>query len=149
MVELRPLATGRADTDAYELRGVDLAALKREAQRRCPQGAEVLRQAESGQSAGEPEGGRLGRWMQVAATWVDPPVRQAQLLVVCRADPQRVALAPAPAPAPSKARATETAGGPPPRPSQLPYGEAPPALDIAPVLPSLPAPPIGPIDPTW
>ena len=147
MVELRPLATGRADTDAFELRGTDLAVLKREALRRCPQGAEVLRQAERGQTLTEPDGGRLSRWMQVASAWVDPPVRQAQLLVVCRADPLRMALA---VPAPSMARVSpEVTAIPPPRPSPQPYGEGPPAEALVPVQPNLPAPPIGPIDPTW
>ena len=145
-LELRPLATGRADIEAFELRGADIAMLRREAQRRCPQGADVLRQAESGQPLVQVEGGRFERWTQVAAQWVDPPQRQAQMLVLCRPDPQRLAwglIPPAPASAPIATAAAD------PSPSRHPYGEGPPADDMRPSLPPVPAPPIGPIDPTW
>lgn len=146
-VDLRPLATGRVEVEAFELRGPDLAVLRREASRRCPQGADVLRQAESGRPADEPVDGRISRWMTQAAAWVDPPQHQAQLMVVCRPDPQRLTLAsPAPAaPIPTADAAMLAAL----RQSRYPYGEGPPADEQVPAQRSRPAPPIGPIDPTW
>lgn len=94
-LEVRHLATGRIDTEAFELRGPDLGQLRREALRRCPQGAEVLRQAVRDQratSAGDE--GRIERWMTRAAAWADPPHREAQLLLVCRTSAQAQWLVP-------------------------------------------------------
>ena len=96
-VDVRPLATGRADVQAYELRGPELAMLRREVLRRCPQGAEILRQAARDQQAaaenGGSVGGSMGGWMSRAAAWVDPPNREAQMVVLCKPNPQSVALA--------------------------------------------------------
>lgn len=83
LLEVRPLATGRADVSAYELIGADLVALRREAQRLCPQGGEVVRQAAQVQSP-EKVDGRMRAWMNGASTWIDPPQRSAQMTVVCR-----------------------------------------------------------------
>lgn len=91
-VDVRPLATSRADVEAFELRGPELAVLRREVLRRCPQGAEVLRQAASDQQAAVDPDGRIARWLHRAATWVEPPNRQAQMLVVCKPDPQGLSL---------------------------------------------------------
>ena len=95
-VDVRPLATGRADVEAYELRGPELAMLRREVLRRCPQGAEVLRQAARDQQAaaenGGSVGGNIGGWMSRAPAWVDPPNREAQMVVLCKPNPQGVAL---------------------------------------------------------
>lgn len=83
LLEVRPLATGRADVSAYELIGADLIALRREAQRLCPQGGEIVRQAAQDQ-APEKVDGRLRAWMNGASAWIDPPQRSAQMTVVCR-----------------------------------------------------------------
>lgn len=83
LLEVRPLATGRSDVSAYELIGADLAALRREAQRLCPQGGEIVRQAAHGQMP-ENIDGRLRGWMNGASAWMDPPQRAAQMMVVCR-----------------------------------------------------------------
>lgn len=82
-LEVRPLATGRVDVSAYELIGADPGALRREAQRLCPQGGEIVRQATQHQSP-EKIDGRLRAWMNDAALWIDPPQRSAQMTVVCR-----------------------------------------------------------------
>ena len=92
-VDVRPLATSRADVEAYELRGPDLDVLRREVLRRCPQGAEVLRQAARDQQAAAENGGSIGGWMSRAPAWVDPPNREAQMVVLCKPNPQGVALA--------------------------------------------------------
>lgn len=82
LVDVRPLATGRLDTEAYELRGSELAPLRREAQRLCPQGGDILRQAARDQRM-PPEDARLRRWLQTGTEWLSNPSRQAQLVVVC------------------------------------------------------------------
>ena len=92
-VDVRPLATGRADVEAYELNGPELAMLRREVLRRCPQGAEVLRQAARDQQAADNPDDSMGRWMSRAPAWVDPPNRAAQMVVLCKPNPLGVALA--------------------------------------------------------
>lgn len=83
LLEVRPLATGRADVSAYELIGADLSALRREAQRLCPQGGEIVRQASRDQSP-ERIDGRMRGWMNGASAWIEPPQRAAQMTVICR-----------------------------------------------------------------
>ncbi len=83
VVDVRPLTTGRVDVAAYELRGPALAPLRREAQRLCPQGADILRQTNRDQLPAD-EAGRVGRWLQTAAAWVEPPRRAAQMMLVCK-----------------------------------------------------------------
>ena|SRR3990167_482411 len=83
LLEVRPLATGHVDVSAYELIGADLVDLRREAQRLCPQGGEIVRQAAQGQSP-EKIDGRMRGWMNGASAWIDPPQRSAQMTVVCR-----------------------------------------------------------------
>lgn len=92
-VDVRPLATGRADVEAFELRGPDLAMLRREVLRRCPQGAEVLRQAARDQQTAADTDGRIARWAVRAAAWVDPPLREAQMMVLCKPSPDGATLA--------------------------------------------------------
>lgn len=86
MMDVRPLATGRADVAAYELSGTQLAPLRREAQRLCPQGGEILRQAGRDQ---QPEAidGRMRGWVNTSREWLSPPIRNAQLVVLCRESP--------------------------------------------------------------
>ena len=86
MMDVRPLATGRAEVAAYELTGSELAPLRREAQRLCPQGGEILRQAGRDQRP-EAVDGRLRRWVNASSEWLTPPARNAQLVVLCRASP--------------------------------------------------------------
>ena len=92
-VEVRPLATSRVDVEAFELRGPELTMLHSEVLRRCPQGAEVLRQAAHDQRAAADSDGSITRWMNHASAWVDPPQRQAQMMVVCKPSPQGLSLA--------------------------------------------------------
>lgn len=82
-MEIRALATGRAEVAAYELTGADPAALRREAQRLCPAGGEVLR-ASSQDQVPEAVDGRIRGWLNAAATRLHPPQRSAQLMVLCR-----------------------------------------------------------------
>lgn len=82
LLEVRPLATARADQSAYELSGSDLAALRREAGQLCPAGAEVLRQTAREQRP-QAADSRLERWMTASSAWITPPERQAQLVVLC------------------------------------------------------------------
>ena len=92
-VEVRPLATSRADVEAFELRGPDLVLLRREVLRRCPQGAEVLRQSAREQQAAAANDGHMARWAMRAAAWADPPQREAQMMVLCKPNPEGATLA--------------------------------------------------------
>lgn len=78
------MATGRPDVSAYELRGSDVAQLKRQAQRQCPQGGDILRQAGRSDQRPAPDGGHLSRWAHATGNWLAPPNREAQLVVVCK-----------------------------------------------------------------
>jgi hypothetical protein len=97
-MEVRPLATGRSDVAAYELAGADLSALQREAQRLCPDGGEIHRQASQLQRPENVDGFWQG-WLTQTSAWIDPPQRAAQLVVVCRAQPGRAVVQPASMPA--------------------------------------------------
>lgn len=114
LLEVRPLATGRADVSAYDLIGADLGALRREAQRLCPQGGEIVRQASQDQSP-EKIDGRMRGWLNGASAWVDPPQRSAQMTVVCRevAGQNQFAAATAAADAASAAPAADQTAGVP------------------------------------
>lgn len=81
------MATGRPDVSAYELRGSDVALLKREAQKQCPQGADILRQAGRSDQRPAPDAGRLSHWANATGNWLAPPKREAQLVVVCKEAP--------------------------------------------------------------
>ena len=114
LLEVRPLATGRADVSAYELIGADLVALRREALRLCPQGGEIVRQAAQDQSP-EKIDGRMRGWMNGASAWIDPPQRSAQMTVVCRevAGQNQLQAATAKADAASTTPATDVTAGAP------------------------------------
>ena len=96
LVDIRPLATGRVDVSAYELRGADLAPLQREARRLCPQGGDILRQAGL-DARRERDEGRLQRWMNATSEVLDPPKRHAQLVVMCKPAPDAASFAAQPA----------------------------------------------------
>ncbi len=83
VIEVRPLATGRVDVSAFELRGPTLPALRDQASQLCPQGAEVLRQAARNQVA-LVDPGRVNHWLNTASSWFEPPQREAQLMIVCK-----------------------------------------------------------------
>lgn len=106
VVEVRPMATGRIDVAAYELRGGDLVLLKREAQKQCPQGADILRQAGRSEHRPAPpaHAGRLRRWAHAGGDWLAPPKRDAQLVVVCKESPGDLLL-------PAEAEAAADPGG--------------------------------------
>lgn len=82
LLEVRPLATARADQSAYELSGSDVAALRREAGQLCPTGAEVLRQTVREQRP-QAADSRMERWMTASSAWITPPERQAQWVILC------------------------------------------------------------------
>ena len=82
LLEVRPLATVRADQSAFELTGGDLAALRREAGLLCPAGGEVLRQTAREQRP-QAMDSRMERWIQLSSAWITAPERQAQLVVLC------------------------------------------------------------------
>lgn len=109
-LHVQPLATGRNDMAAYALTGADLDMLRREAQRLCPLGGDILRQAGAHQRMHKPD----SRWraaLTTAARWADPPDATAQLMVLCRQDSEHNRIS-ASAPKPAKAEtAAETAVG--------------------------------------
>lgn len=133
-LDIRPLATGRVDLAAYELRGQDLAPLQREAQRLCPAGAEVLRHAVAGQTRQIDSSSPVSRWLGQAGRWMDPPQAQAQMVVLCRAMPQDSLIAPGGVPPPAGLAAAA------PRPSPASASVPDQALAAA---------PIGPVMPEW
>ena len=166
-LDVRSLATERADVSAFELTGRDLATLRREASQLCPQGAEILRQSAHEQRL-EPVDSRLDRWVQLSSSWITPPERKAQLLVLCKPVPDRHLLA-AVAAVPALA-AVSTAGsgsgsapgpGPGPAPGSEPAEPGAPRLPLSPsalIVPKLPNPPsaasapsapIGPLSVEW
>lgn len=117
------MATGRNDVSAFELNGGDVHTLRREAQRLCPLGGEILREA----GHGLPPEAEVGRWrssVNTLAAWVEPPRRPAQMVVVCREGGDRYKLqaaAPAlPMPVPHLA---------------VPTSEVTAALPVGPILP--------------
>lgn len=122
--DVRQLATGRTDVSAYELNGGDLHALRLAAQRLCPMGGQVVREA--GHSL--PPEAEAGRWRSTVNTlsaWMEPPRRPAQMVVLCREPGDRQQLQPQP-----------------PRPQPVPQPPAAPAEVTAGL-------PVGPINPEW
>ncbi len=83
-VRTTAVATPQPDTPAYELAGPTLAQLRAEAARRCPQGFQVLRSAETGERRGGPDDGVVTRWLARGADVLAPPRQSAQLLVLCQ-----------------------------------------------------------------
>ncbi|MDT7834656.1 hypothetical protein [Aquabacterium sp. OR-4] len=114
-IQVRPLATGQVEQPAYQLNGQNLAQLRSEAQRLCPQGAEVLREAqrlESGHDAPGPS--RWSRWAHEAQLRLAPATQEAQLLVLCQRMPGMAALPPkmmAKAPVPAASAAADAVDG--------------------------------------
>ena len=160
-LDVRSLATERADVSAFELTGRDLATLRREASQLCPQGAEILRQSAHEQRL-EPVDSRLDQWVQVSSSWITPPERKAQLLVLCKPVADRHLLA-AVAAVPALA-AVSTAGSgsaPGPAPGSEPAEPGAPRFPLAPsalIVSKLPNPPsaahaasapIGPLSVEW
>lgn len=124
-VDVRPMATGRADVTAYELNGADVLTLRQQARRLCPLGGEVVREA--GHSL--PPEADAGRWRSTLGplvAWAESPVRPAQLLVVCRKGGDHDKLQSA------------TAG-----PHSAPHAGIPRADAVTAALP------VGPINPEW
>ena len=151
MVERRSLASGRSDVAVYELSGADPMALRREALRLCPDGAQVLRSAQLDTSPALAEG-RLRDWMNAAAALLDPPLRMAQLQVLCR-EPAAAGIMTLPPPAAPKTDA---------RPSQPEPAAVAPAVarDERPAAAAVdrrmsagavasPVLPVGPISAEW
>lgn len=100
-VQVRPLATGVVEQPAYMLSGQTVAQLRGEAQRLCPQGAEVLRQAQRVDGGHESAAAAhwSTRWLLQAQQRLAPPSQQAQLMVLCQPMPGDAMLARAPIPA--------------------------------------------------
>ena len=152
-LDVRSLATERADVSAFELTGRDLATLRREASQLCPQGAEILRQSAHEQRL-EPVDSRLERWVQVSSSWITPPERKAQLLVLCKPVADRHLLA-AVAAVPALA-AVSTAGSEPapaepvaPRLPLVPSALIVPKLQNPPSAARAASAPIGPLSVEW
>ena len=121
-LDVRPLATGRSDLSAYELNGADVYSLRRAAQRLCPLGGDVVREA----GFGLPPEAEAGRWrstLNTLAAWVEPPRRPAQLVVLCREAGDRASLQAA---APRLQQ---------PAPAAEPTAEVTAALPVGPILP--------------
>ncbi|MEK8052280.1 hypothetical protein AACH10_18660 [Ideonella sp. DXS22W] len=110
-VQVRTLATGEVERPAYALGGGSMAQLRDEAQRLCPNGAEVLRQSQriDGARGSPPAESWYGRWWQATQTTVAPPRHDAQLLVLCQATPGSGQLARLPEPVPPAAAASQSA----------------------------------------
>ena len=155
-LDVRTLATARADQSAFELTGRDLAALRREAGLLCPKGGEILRQTARDQRL-EAADSRLERWVHLSSQWITPPERQAQLMVLCHPVADRHLLAaaagrsttavpidaPAFAPgAPGAAASAEVIAVPIAAPSAAPSAERRAA-------PNPPSAPIGPLSVEW
>lgn len=141
MLDVQTLATGRHDVSAYALNGSDLDALRREAQRLCPLGGEILRQSGQ-QQRPELTDGRWRKALNATAAWVNPPQQSAQLVLVCRAPGDRSRLQAAVAPVPASASA------PAPAPAAKPAA-SPPVAPATQLLQTTAALPIGPITPEW
>ena len=138
-LDVRPLATERADLSAYELSGSDLAALHREAGQLCPQGGEILRQSARDQRL-EAVDSRMERWVHFSSTWITPIERSAQLVVLCHVVPGRQLLAAAGAAAAVSAVAPASASTPV---ATAPLQQASTRPASAPILP------IGPVTVEW
>ena len=82
VVDVRSLATGRVEVAAYALRGAEMVALRREAEKLCPLGGEVIHQASRGQRT-VPADGRVAHWLQQGTRWLDTPRGEAQMTVIC------------------------------------------------------------------
>ncbi|MBC7727633.1 MAG: hypothetical protein H7242_08450 [Microbacteriaceae bacterium] len=162
-LDVRSLATERADVAAFELAGRDLAALRREASLLCPQGGEILRQSAREQRLEVMEG-RLDQWVQLSSSWITPPERKAQLVVLCQAVPEWHLLASAAAgqalaavstaataSAPARAPGASVAPGAPRLPlvSGLPRVPSVPGVPSVPSMPIAPGVPIGPLSVEW
>ncbi len=134
LLEVQTLATGRNDVSAYALSGADLEVLRREAQRMCPLGGEILRQS-GRQQRPEQVDGRWRKALQATAQWIDPPQQAAQLVLLCREPGDGFRLPPAAATTAAPAATT---------------GAAPPQMSPAnPPVQTTAALPIGPITPEW
>lgn len=121
-LDVRPMATGRSDVSAFELNGADVHTLRREAQRLCPLGGEIVREA--GHSL--PPDADAGRWrntMNTLAAWVEPPRRPAQMVVLCREGGDRYKLQAAGPAAPVV------------QPASVPASDVTAALPVGPILP--------------
>ena len=129
VVDVRSLATGRVEVPAYALRGTDIAAVRREAEKLCPSGGEVVYQTSRSQRT-VPADGRVKQWLQQGASWLDTPRGEAQMTVICSEMPGNRLLLSTPAASP----VTTAVDRPPASP---------------PALPSAPLPPIGPLTIEW
>ena len=121
-IDVRQLATGRADASAYELNGGDVHILRRDAARLCPLGGEIVREA--GHSL--PPEADAGRWrstLNTLAAWAEPPRRPAQMVVVCREGGDRLKLQAAAPPQPVA------------QPAAVPAPEVTARLPVGPILP--------------
>jgi hypothetical protein len=147
-MDVRPLATDRADQSAFELTGSDLDALRREAGQLCPQGGEVLRQAAREQRL-EAVDSRLERWLHFSSQAMKPSERHAQLVVLCHPVPDRHLLAAAAAAAGQAVTVLTVAasGSGAAAKAMTPVTAAAPIVPVVPVAPAAPAAPVVPIGP--
>lgn len=85
-MQVRSLATGAVERPAYQLSGASVAQLRGEAQRLCPNGADILRQSQRTDSGhdGSVAEAWYGRWWQQTRTTLAPESKQSQLMVLCQ-----------------------------------------------------------------
>ncbi len=136
-VQVQPLATGRSAVQAYVLTGVDPQALRHQAQRLCPLGADVLRQA-TARAPAEKINSRWRAALAHTAAWLEPPQPAAQIVVVCAASAEQARVEPPAAPAPAAApKPPKTAASAAEQASDQAAGQAAAALQALPVGPTV------------
>jgi len=155
--QVQSLATGRSDLSAHALTGQDLDTLRREAQRLCPLGGEILRQ--SGQPEPRvPTGSRWHVLLDTTVQWFDAPPASspaAQLVVLCREPGDHARLPALPSAGAAGATRRPLPATPTPTSAQTsaqnpaqPLAQTPIALTSS-AAPAMAALPIGPITPEW
>ena len=102
VIDVHPMATGRVDVSAYELRGPELGLLRREASRLCPQGGDIVRQAGRDQRPTNTDSRMVG--LNALGDVLSPPKRMAEMVIVCKEAPEDSVL-----PAVAGAAAADTA----------------------------------------
>lgn len=85
-VQVTRVATGGPET-AYELAGTSIAQLEAEAQRLCPHGYDVRRQAHHYQRMANDQLYPVRLWDRITGNLNTPTNNKAQMAVVCKAPP--------------------------------------------------------------
>ncbi|MDO9002273.1 MAG: hypothetical protein Q7V20_02325 [Aquabacterium sp.] len=86
-VRVTPVATGSGEA-AYELAGTSIAQLEAEAQRLCPHGYDVRRQAHHYQRMANDQLYPVRLWDRITGNLNTPTNDKAQMAVLCKAPPK-------------------------------------------------------------